>query len=98
MTYSEKLLALADELRRIADAPAAEAVMRLGPIVDTTTGEGAIAVLRDARHDAAAAAVAEAGSQAQLARRLGVSGTLVSRLARRARRHPTSGGSDDSRA
>lgn len=88
-TYPDELRALADELRRIADAPPAQAMMLLGPVVDTTAEDGALTRLRDARHDAAAAALGEAGSQAQLARNLGVSETLVSRLARRARRKHT---------
>lgn len=89
--YPQQLRDLADEIRRIADASPAEAVMLLGPIVDTTSDTGAPARLRDARHDAAAAALDEAGTgrgaQAALARKLGVSETLVSRLARKARRH-----------
>lgn len=89
-TYPEELRALADELRRIADAPAAEAVLRLGRMVDHASGEGALSRLRVARLDAAAAALAEDeggwGSQAQLARKLGISETAVSRLARKARR------------
>jgi len=85
-TYPAELRALADELCRIADAPPAQAMMLLGPVVDTAAEVGALARLREARHDAAAAALVEAGSQAKLARQLGVSETLVSRLARRARR------------
>jgi len=83
--YPAELRALADELCRIADAPPAQAMMLLAPVVDTAAG-GALARLREARHDAAAAALVEAGSQAKLARQLGVSETLVSRLARRVRR------------
>lgn len=84
--YAAELHALAAELLAIATSAPDVAMMALGRLVDHVDTGGAMARLRAARRVAAQAAVDDAGSQAKLARLLGVSETLVSRAVRDVRR------------
>lgn len=85
--YAYDLRTLADELRAIAEQSPEQAMMTLGRLVDHVGEDGVLARLREARKCAARLAVDRAGSQAKLARALGVSDMLVSRAVRDIRRH-----------
>lgn len=85
--YTADLLALAEELRRIAGLPPGRAMMALGQLMDSGDADGVTARLREVRRGAARLAVEQAGSQAALARELGVSVMLVSRAVRDELRH-----------
>jgi hypothetical protein len=84
--YADDLQALAEELQEIAVAPPESAMMSLGRLVDYADEDGALSRLRVARQVAAQSALDRAGSQAKLARALGVSQNLVSRIIRGVRR------------
>jgi hypothetical protein len=86
--YANDLDALARELLIIGRQSPASAMMALSVLVDHVGERGAMSRLRTARQVAARAAVADAGSQAKLARALGVSEMLVSRLVRGVKRRP----------
>jgi len=80
VTYADTLRALADELRAVGEMPAEQAMLALNRLVDFAAHtDGAFARLRQARQDAARQAVAAAGSQAALARKLGLAEMTVSR-------------------
>lgn len=79
-TYAEALLALADELRDLAALPPERAMVVLAPLVDRTSPESAEKRLALARRLAAQIAVDEAGSQAALARQLGLGTGAISRI------------------
>jgi hypothetical protein len=87
MTYKQTLRGLAKTLNDIAALNPAEAMVRLGELTNTSTGE-LLRDLRAARVDAATRAVKAAGTQGALAEQLGVSAMAVSR-ALRAERSPS---------
>ncbi len=80
--YAAILRALAAELLEVAALPPRRAMMALAKYVDRKGEDGAERRITLARRAAAADAVAEADSQSALARELGVSTNLVSRLVR----------------
>ena len=77
--YVADLRAMAAELSRIADLPAAEQVRALGPLVNRTTGS-ICARLNRARRRAANVALDATGSRYELAKQLGITEQALSRL------------------
>lgn len=87
--YAKELRELAEVLREAARLDPEAAMVRLGELLaDSSDGTAFMTRLRGARRTAAQLAVDEAGSQAALARKLGVSQMVVSRaLSTEPRRH-----------
>lgn len=87
--YVADLCALAAELARIAALPPVEQVLALGPLADRTPRSAAMRI-NNARREAARAAKRALGdgwgAQFELARQLGLSEAMVSRLLSGARR------------
>jgi hypothetical protein len=71
------------ELRDLKDLSPSEKIKALAPYVDRASGTHIEARISEIRRAAVVAAVAAAGSQAALAREIGVSQQLISELVRR---------------